>query len=123
MPRFWLIAGLLAAALLHLIAAPALALDTVRLGKAVPNSFAFGAAEVGTEAKIFEAEGLAVSISSFRGDAQMQQALAAGSLDIGLGSGPGLGFGVQGRADDRGRRHVWPAGQSCAAGADEIAGP
>ena len=96
MPRFWLIAGLLAAALLHLIAAPALALDTVRLGKAVPNSFAFGAAEVGTEAKIFEAEGLAVSISSFRGDAQMQQALAAGSLDIGLGSGPGLGFRVKG---------------------------
>src|SRR4249919_3689442 len=71
---------------------PALALDTVRLGKAVPNSFAFGATEVGIEAKIFESEGLEIAVSSFRGDAQMQQALAAGSLDIGLGSGPGLGF-------------------------------
>jgi ABC-type nitrate/sulfonate/bicarbonate transport system substrate-binding protein len=90
-----LIAGLVAGVLLY-AAAPAFALDTIRLGKAVPNSFAFGAAEVGIEAKIFEKEGLDVAISSFRGDAQMQQALAAGSLDVGLGSGPGLGFRVKG---------------------------
>jgi ABC-type nitrate/sulfonate/bicarbonate transport system substrate-binding protein len=75
---------------------PALALDTVRLGKAVPNSFAFGATEVGIEAKIFEREGIEVTVASFRGDAQLQQALAAGSLDVGLGSGPGLGFRVKG---------------------------
>jgi NitT/TauT family transport system substrate-binding protein len=86
----------LCVALLIARANPALALDTVRLGKAVPNSFAFGATEVGIEAKIFESEGLEISVSSFRGDAQMQQALAAGSLDIGLGSGPGLGFRVKG---------------------------
>jgi ABC-type nitrate/sulfonate/bicarbonate transport system substrate-binding protein len=86
----------LCVALLIAWATPALALDTVRLGKAVPNSFAFGATEVGIEAKIFESEGLEISVSSFRGDAQMQQALAAGSLDIGLGSGPGLGFRVKG---------------------------
>src|SRR3984893_11990223 len=84
------------AGLLLPLATGAFALDTVRLGKAVPNSFAFGAAEVGIEAKIFEQEGLDIAISSFRGDAQMQQALAAGSLDIGLGSGPGLGFRVKG---------------------------
>jgi NitT/TauT family transport system substrate-binding protein len=72
------------------------ALDTVRLGKAVPNSFAFAAAEVGIDAKIFEGEGLEVTVSSFRGDAQMQQALAAGGLDVGLGSGPGLGFRIKG---------------------------
>jgi len=35
----------------------AFALDKVRLGKAVPNSFAFGATEVGIEAKMFEKEG------------------------------------------------------------------
>ena len=75
---------------------PALALDQVRLGKAVPNSFAFGAAEVGIEAKIFEAEGIAVEVTSFRGDAQLQQALAAGGVDVGLGSGPGLGFRAKG---------------------------
>jgi len=87
--------ALLAAFLLRLTT-PSLALDTVRLGKAVPNSFAFGATEVGIEAKIFEAEGLDIAASSFRGDAQLQQALAAGSLDIGLGSGPGMGFRVKG---------------------------
>ena len=74
----------------------ALALDQVRLGKAVPNSFAFGAAEVGIEAKIFEQEGLDIQVTSFRGDAQLQQALAAGSLDVGLGSGPALGFRAKG---------------------------
>jgi ABC-type nitrate/sulfonate/bicarbonate transport system substrate-binding protein len=74
----------------------ALALEQVRLGKAVPNSFAFGAADVGIEAKIFEAEGIAVEVTSFRGDAQLQQALAAGGVDVGLGSGPGLGFRAKG---------------------------
>jgi NitT/TauT family transport system substrate-binding protein len=86
----------LIAALLLYLATPLLALDTVRLGKAVPNSFAFGAAEVGIDAKIFAGEGLDIAVSSFRGDAQLQQALAAGSVDVGLGSGPGLGFRVKG---------------------------
>jgi ABC-type nitrate/sulfonate/bicarbonate transport system substrate-binding protein len=93
----WAIAFiLLIAVFLVDLAAPSFALDSIRLGKAVPNSFAFGAAEVGIEAKIFEQEGLDVAVSSFRGDAQLQQALAAGSLDVGLGSGPGLGFRVKG---------------------------
>src|SRR5262249_5054637 len=84
------------AALLLSLASPSFALDTVRLGKAVPNSFAFGATEVGIDAKIFAGEGLDIAVSSFRGDAQLQQALAAGSVDVGLGSGPGLGFRVKG---------------------------
>src|ERR1700737_3815015 len=88
--------ALLLAALGVLCSGAALALDEVRLGKAVPNSFAFGAAEVGIEAKIFESEGMAIEVTSFRGDAQLQQALAAGSLDVGLGSGPGLGFRAKG---------------------------
>jgi NitT/TauT family transport system substrate-binding protein len=88
--------ALLCTALLIAWVNPALALDTVRLGKAVPNSFAFGATEVGIETKIFEREGIEIAVSSFRGDAQMQQAMAAGSLDIGLGSGPGLGFRAKG---------------------------
>jgi len=72
------------------------ALDQVRVGKAVPNSFAFGATEVGIEAKTFAQEGLEVVATGFRGDAQLQQTLAAGSVDIGLGSGPGLGFRAKG---------------------------
>jgi NitT/TauT family transport system substrate-binding protein len=84
------------AALVLWPASAALALDKVRLGKAVPNSFAFSATEVGIEAKIFEKEGIEIEVTSFRGDAQLQQALAAGSLDVGLGSGPGLGFRAKG---------------------------
>jgi NitT/TauT family transport system substrate-binding protein len=87
--------GLLAALALW-PAGAAFGLDKIRLGKAVPNSFAFGAAEVGIEAKIFEQEGLEIEVTSFRGDAQLQQALAAGSIDVGLGSGPGLGFRAKG---------------------------
>ncbi len=98
-----------AGALAALIAMPggaALALDKVRLGKAVPNSFAFGTTEVGIEAKIFEKEGLEIEVTAFRGDAQLQQGLTAGSLEVGLGSGPGLGFRAKGALVDRGRRHV-----------------
>jgi NitT/TauT family transport system substrate-binding protein len=72
------------------------ALDTVRLGKAVPNSFAFGAADVGIEAKIFEQEGIDLSTVGFQGDAKLQQGLAAGGVDVGLGSGPGMGFRAKG---------------------------
>ncbi len=72
------------------------ALDLVRVGKAVPNSFAFGATDVGIAARIFEQEGLEIVATGFRGDAQLQQALAAGSVDVGLGSGPSLGFRIKG---------------------------
>jgi ABC-type nitrate/sulfonate/bicarbonate transport system substrate-binding protein len=89
------LAGLLAALVLW-PASAAVALDKVRLGKAVPNSFAFGATEVGIEAKVFEKEGIEIEVTSFRGDAQLQQALAAGGVDVGLGSGPGLGFRAKG---------------------------
>jgi ABC-type nitrate/sulfonate/bicarbonate transport system substrate-binding protein len=74
----------------------ALALDQVRLGKAVPNSFAFGAAEVGIEAKIYEREGIDLQVLSFAGDARIQQALTAGGIDVAVGSGPGLGFRAKG---------------------------
>jgi ABC-type nitrate/sulfonate/bicarbonate transport system substrate-binding protein len=70
----------------------ALALDQVRFGKAVPNSFAFGAAEVGIQAKIYEQEGIDLQVLSFQGDARIQQALTADGIDVAVGSGPGLGF-------------------------------
>jgi ABC-type nitrate/sulfonate/bicarbonate transport system substrate-binding protein len=88
--------GIGALAALALSSGAALALDTVRLGKAVPNSYAFAAVEVGMQAKIYEQEGVEVVVTSFRGDAQLQQALAAGGVDVGLGSGPGMGFRAKG---------------------------
>jgi ABC-type nitrate/sulfonate/bicarbonate transport system substrate-binding protein len=93
--RQCLLAALLAAPLL-LPAGAACALDLVRLGKAVPNSFAFGAAEVGIQAKIFEQEGIDLQVTSFAGDARIQQALTADGIDVAVGSGPGLGFRAKG---------------------------
>ena len=81
---------------LALSSGAAAALDQVRVGKAVPKSFAFGATEVGIDAKIWDQQGIAVEVSGFRGDAQLQQALTAGSIDIALGSGPALGFRAKG---------------------------
>jgi NitT/TauT family transport system substrate-binding protein len=89
--RRWL-GALLVAALSIAGAVPGLAADTVRVGKAVPNSFAFGMADVGVQAGIFEKEGIALEIAAFRGDAQLQQALTSGAMDIGFGSGPAMGF-------------------------------
>jgi ABC-type nitrate/sulfonate/bicarbonate transport system substrate-binding protein len=88
--------NLIALAMLLLSGAAAHAIDKVKVGKAVPNSFAFSGIEVGLEAKIFAQEGLELEVSAFRGDAQMQQALTAGSVDFGFGSGPGMGFRVKG---------------------------
>lgn len=86
----------IAAALTILSTGGAFALDVIRFGKSVPNSFAFGAAEVGVQAKIFEQEGIDLQIMSFAGDARMQQAMAADSLDVSVGSGPSLGFRAKG---------------------------
>src|SRR6267154_3335288 len=90
-----LLAALLAAPLV-LHGGAGFALDQVRFGKAVPNSFAFGAAEVGVHAKIYEQEGIDLQILSFQGDARIQQALTADGLDVAVGSGPGLGFRAKG---------------------------
>src|SRR5260370_3592822 len=92
--RRFLLASLLAPLVLQCGAA--FALDQIRFGKAVPNSFAFGAAEVGIQAKIYEQEGIDLQVLSFAGDARIQQALTADGIDVAVGSGPGLGFRAKG---------------------------
>ena len=90
------------------------ALDQIRFGKAVPNSFAFGAAEVGVQAKIYEQEGIDLQILTFQGDARIQQALTADGIDVAVGSRPGkLRVSAKGVPAIRGRRHVWAAGNLC----------
>src|SRR5437764_2380452 len=83
-------------ALITFTSTAVLALDKVRIGKAVPNSFAFSTAEIGIDAKIWQTENIELAVSAFRGDAQMQQALTAGAVDVALGSGPGMGFRAKG---------------------------
>jgi ABC-type nitrate/sulfonate/bicarbonate transport system substrate-binding protein len=70
--------------------------DAVRIGKAVSSSFPFSGLELGKEHGIWASEGIELQISAFRGDGQLQQALSAGALDFGLGSGPGMGYVVKG---------------------------
>jgi len=94
--RRHVVGGALAAPLVILSRRTALAADTIRFAKSVPNSFAFSTADIGTDARIWAQENIELAISAFRGDAQMQQALTAGAVDVGVGSGPGLGFRAKG---------------------------
>ena len=84
--------GMILAAPVVLASRPAFSQDKLRIGKSVPNSWAFAATDVGVQSGIFKQEGIELAISSFKGDAQMQTGLTAGAVDVSLGSGPGLGF-------------------------------
>ena len=70
--------------------------ETLRVGKAGRAAFSFVPVEVGMATGIFKKNGLDLQSSSLGGDAKVQQAMAADSIDIGLGSGPGLAFIVKG---------------------------
>jgi NitT/TauT family transport system substrate-binding protein len=77
-------------------AAPALAAEKLRVGRAVPQAFSFVPVDVGMKHGIFKKHGLEVESIAFAGDAKMQQAMAAGSIDIALGSGPAMAFIAKG---------------------------
>ena len=89
--------SLFAAALMIAFAAmPARANETLRVGKAVPEAFSFVPLDVGMREGLFKQNGLEIDEIAFAGDAKLQQAMAAGSLDIALGSGPAMGFIAKG---------------------------
>ena len=88
--------ALFAAAVLISAGGEARALDKLNVGKSVATAFVFAALEVGQSAKIWESVGIDLAITEFRGDAQMQQGLETGGVDIGLGSGPSMGFHAKG---------------------------
>ena len=70
----------------------AAAQDTLHTGKAVPESIAFVPLDVGVQGGIFKKHGLDVDITAFGGGAKLQQAMAAESIDLGLGSGPEMAY-------------------------------
>jgi NitT/TauT family transport system substrate-binding protein len=70
--------------------------DKIRVGKSVTQPFAFAPIEIGVEKGIWGRHGLELEVSIFAGDAKLQQALVADSVDFGLGSGPAMGFLVKG---------------------------
>jgi NitT/TauT family transport system substrate-binding protein len=79
-----------------LIVTPAGAAEKLRVGKAVAFAWTFTPLDVGIEAGIFAKHGLEIEASAAAGDAKMQQALTADSIDVGIGSGPGMAFMVKG---------------------------
>jgi NitT/TauT family transport system substrate-binding protein len=82
---------------LVLLRAPAArANEPIHVGKAQGVAWTFLPAEVGVAEGLFAKQGLDVDIVSLGGDAKVQQALAAKSIDFGLGSGPGMAFAVKG---------------------------
>jgi len=72
------------------------AADSVRVGKAGRDAFSFAPVDIGVQIGTFKKHSLDLTISSFGGDARVQQAMTADGIDIGLGSGPGLAFVVKG---------------------------
>src|SRR4051812_2811343 len=92
------IGGLLASVLAFTAAGivSATAADHIRVGKASSTTFAFAPIEIGTEKGIWAKYGLEVESIGFGGDARLQQAMVANSIDFSLGSGPGMGFIAKG---------------------------
>jgi NitT/TauT family transport system substrate-binding protein len=88
-------AGALFATLLA-VAGTAWANETIHVGKAVPQAFSFALLDVGIQQKLFDAEGIDVESIGMGGGPKVIQAMTAGSLDIGLDSGPDLATIVKG---------------------------
>src|SRR5262249_23539902 len=78
------------------VAPPALAQTKVRVGQPQAGTFQFVPLQVGNVAGIFRRHGVEVEIVSFGGGPRVQQAIAADSIDIGLGSGPELALVAKG---------------------------
>jgi len=96
--RRWtlVIGGLVAGLFCAGAASGAAAADKVRVGKAQGLAWTFIPADIGIEQGIFAKYGIDVDIVALAGDAKVQQALAAKSIDFGLGSGPGMAFAAKG---------------------------
>ena len=93
--RRCLIAGLMITATIGGTASVCAA-DLIRVGKASATTFAFAPIEIGKEKGIWARYGLEVESIGFGGDARLQQAMVANSIDFALGSGPGMGFLAKG---------------------------
>lgn len=74
----------------------AAAAETLHVGKASPNSIAMVPADIAAATGLYKKHGLDVELISFEGPAKMHQAIAAGSVDIGVGAGPELEFIIKG---------------------------
>src|ERR1041384_4372288 len=88
------IKALLVASLL--IGGAAQANDRVRVGKSQATAWTFLPLDIGVEHGFFARQGVEIEGAELAGDAKLQQGLAAGSIDFGFGSGPGMAFAAKG---------------------------
>jgi ABC-type nitrate/sulfonate/bicarbonate transport system substrate-binding protein len=89
--------GILSAmALTAALATPSLAAQSLRVAKVVPFAWSFTPLDIGVQSGIFAMHGLEIEASASAGDAKLQQLLTSGSVDIGIGSGPGMAFSAKG---------------------------
>jgi NitT/TauT family transport system substrate-binding protein len=72
------------------------AADVIHVGNSASTSFTFTVVDVGIAKGMFAKHGLTVDATALGGDAKVQQALASGSIDMGLGSGPAMAFSAKG---------------------------
>ena len=82
--------------LLAALVAPADAAEKLSVAKVVPFAWTFTPLDIGMQTGIFAKHGLDIEESASAGDAKLQQLLTAGSVDTGIGSGPGMAFTVKG---------------------------
>ena len=96
---YWAVRGVVRG-LLILLAVQALSwsaacAETLRVGRAAPE-FSFLPLDIGMRYGIFQKNGIEVESSVYSGGGQLQQALTADSIDVGLGSGPEMWSLVRG---------------------------
>ncbi|HTV36592.1 MAG TPA: ABC transporter substrate-binding protein [Xanthobacteraceae bacterium] len=98
MSRRSLVAGLTWGATLPLTArlSRVHAAEKLRVAKVVPFAWSFTPLDIGMQEGIFAKNGLDIEASASSGDAKLQQLLVSGSVDIGIGSGPGMAFAAKG---------------------------
>ena len=84
------------AAMLVIASRPASAADHINVGKAFPGAFPFSPADIGVEAGIFAKYDIDATLNDFMGAAKLEQGIASGDIDIGLGSGTDMAFIVKG---------------------------
>jgi ABC-type nitrate/sulfonate/bicarbonate transport system substrate-binding protein len=89
-----LLGGILIAALA--LTPSARAADKVHAAKAAGVAWTFTLLNVGIQEGIFAKYGLDVDNADMAGDARLQQALASGAVDFGLGSGPSMALAAKG---------------------------
>lgn len=90
--------GLALAALATVFALPAAAKDVLKIDKADRAATPIILTDVGVGAGIFAKDGIDVQITNF-GGGELHQAIAPGSIDIGVGAGPELTLIAKGSSE------------------------